>query len=93
MRNRTEKTGIGFGAEVKSPKNPRATYDLLKSVEPEDLINKYGLIPEFVGRMPVAAAPSKSWTSTRSSKSLPSPRTRSSSSTSAYFTWKASSSR
>ena len=55
MRNRTEKTGIGFGAEVKSPKNSRATYDLLKSVEPEDLI-KYGLIPEFVGRMPVVAA-------------------------------------
>src|SRR6266511_219484 len=55
VRNRTEKTGIGFGAEVKSPKNSRAIYDLLKSVEPEDLI-KYGLIPEFVGRLPVLAA-------------------------------------
>src|SRR5438105_1228840 len=55
VRNRTEKTGIGFGAEVKSPKNSRATYDLLKAVEPEDLI-KYGLIPEFVGRLPVVAA-------------------------------------
>src|ERR1700694_3641976 len=54
VRNRTEKTGIGFGAEVKSPKNSKATYDLLKSVEPEDLI-KYGLIPEFVGRLPVLA--------------------------------------
>ena len=54
VRNRTEKTGIGFGAEVKSPKNSRATYDLLKAVEPEDLI-KYGLIPEFVGRLPVLA--------------------------------------
>src|SRR5436190_1108272 len=48
------KTGIGFGAEVKSPKNSRAIYDLLKAVEPEDLI-KYGLIPEFVGRLPVLA--------------------------------------
>src|SRR3954464_15631264 len=55
VRNRTEKTGIGFGAEVKSPANSKATYDLLKSVEPEDLI-KYGLIPEFVGRLPVLAA-------------------------------------
>jgi ATP-dependent Clp protease ATP-binding subunit ClpX len=55
VRNRTEKTGIGFGAEVRSPRNSRATYDLLRSVEPEDLI-KYGLIPEFVGRLPVVAA-------------------------------------
>src|SRR3954451_22250094 len=54
VRNRTEKTGIGFGAEVRSPKNSKATYDLLKSVEPEDLI-KYGLIPEFVGPLPVLA--------------------------------------
>src|SRR4029077_6109859 len=54
VRNRTEKTGIGFGAEVKSPANSKATYDLLKAVEPEDLI-KYGLIPEFVGRLPVVA--------------------------------------
>jgi ATP-dependent Clp protease ATP-binding subunit ClpX len=55
VRNRTEKTGIGFGAEVKSPNNSKAIFDLLKAVEPEDLI-KYGLIPEFVGRMPVVAA-------------------------------------
>src|SRR3990172_2652273 len=55
VRNRTEKTGIGFGAEVRSPNNSKAIYDLLKAVEPEDLI-KYGLIPEFVGRMPVVAA-------------------------------------
>src|SRR5918996_455180 len=54
VRNRTEKTGIGFGAEGKSPANSKATYDLLKNVEPEDLI-KYGLIPEFVGRLPVLA--------------------------------------
>jgi ATP-dependent Clp protease ATP-binding subunit ClpX len=55
VRNRTEKTGIGFGAEVKSPNNSKAIFDLLKIVEPEDLI-KYGLIPEFVGRLPVVAA-------------------------------------
>src|SRR5918994_68013 len=54
VRNRTEKTGIGFGAEVRSPANSKATYDLLKGVEPEDLI-KFGLIPEFVGRLPVLA--------------------------------------
>jgi ATP-dependent Clp protease ATP-binding subunit ClpX len=40
---------------VKSPNNSKAIFDLLKAVEPEDLI-KYGLIPEFVGRMPVVAA-------------------------------------
>src|SRR4026209_888845 len=55
VRNRTEKTGIGFGAEVRSPNNSKAAYDLLKAAEPEDLI-KFGLIPEFVGRMPVVAA-------------------------------------
>jgi len=54
VRNRTEKTGIGFGAEVRSPKNSKATYDLLKSVEPEDLM-KFGMIPEFIGRLPVIA--------------------------------------
>ena len=54
VRNRTEKTGIGFGAEVRSPTNSKATYDLLRNVEPEDLI-KFGLIPEFVGRLPVLA--------------------------------------
>jgi ATP-dependent Clp protease ATP-binding subunit ClpX len=54
VRNRTEKTGIGFGAELRSPNDAKATYDLLRTVEPEDLI-KFGLIPEFVGRLPVAA--------------------------------------
>src|SRR4026209_820052 len=54
VRNRTEMTGIGFGAEVKSPKNSKATSGLLKALEPEYLI-KYGLIPEFVGRLPVVA--------------------------------------
>src|SRR5690242_12271698 len=55
IQNRTDRSGMGFGAHVRSPANSKATYDLLKSVEPEDLI-KYGLIPEFVGRLPVVAA-------------------------------------
>lgn len=46
-------SSIGFGADVKSPED-RRTGDLLKEVEPEDLL-KYGLIPEFVGRLPVVA--------------------------------------
>lgn len=46
-------TGIGFGAEVKS-KQARSEGALLAKVEPEDLV-KYGLIPEFIGRLPVVA--------------------------------------
>ncbi|MBB4264880.1 ATP-dependent Clp protease ATP-binding subunit ClpX [Roseospira visakhapatnamensis] len=46
-------TSIGFGADVRSPEEKR-TGDVLRRVEPEDLL-KYGLIPEFVGRMPVLA--------------------------------------
>jgi len=46
--------GIGFGAEVKSKDNKRSLGDILADVEPEDLI-KYGLIPEFVGRLAVIA--------------------------------------
>src|SRR5437763_2645161 len=38
VRNRTEQTGIGFGAEVRRPKNSKATYDVLKNVEREDLL-------------------------------------------------------
>ncbi|MFW9611713.1 MAG: ATP-dependent Clp protease ATP-binding subunit ClpX [Fluviibacter sp.] len=53
IRNRTEKTGIGFGAEV-TGKEEKAITTLLKVVEPEDLI-KYGLIPELIGRLPVVA--------------------------------------
>ena len=45
--------GIGFGATVRSP-DDRRTGDILKELEPEDLL-KFGLIPEFVGRMPVFA--------------------------------------
>jgi len=51
--NRTESSGIGFGATVKS-KESRNLTEVFKEVEPEDLI-KFGLIPELVGRMPVIA--------------------------------------
>ncbi|MDD5404758.1 MAG: ATP-dependent Clp protease ATP-binding subunit ClpX [Sulfuricella sp.] len=54
IRSRSEKGGIGFGAEVKSKDNRKDIGEVLREVEPEDLI-KYGLIPEFVGRLPVVA--------------------------------------
>jgi len=52
--DRTEKTGIGFSAEVRVRNQNIAFGEVLKSIEPEDLI-RYGLIPEFVGRLPVVA--------------------------------------
>src|SRR5512142_505957 len=54
IRARTEKSSIGFGAEVRSQDNRKDFGTLLRGVEPEDLV-KYGLIPEFVGRLPVVA--------------------------------------
>ena len=51
--SRSDKSGIGFGAEVKS-RDTKNISETLKQVEPEDLI-KFGLIPEFVGRLPVVA--------------------------------------
>jgi len=51
--DRTEKTGIGFGATVKS-RQERESGEVLRDVEPEDLI-KFGLIPELIGRLPVVA--------------------------------------
>jgi ATP-dependent Clp protease ATP-binding subunit ClpX len=53
IRNRTEKGGIGFNAEVKN-KDERKLGSVIAEVEPEDLV-KYGLIPEFIGRLPVVA--------------------------------------
>jgi len=53
VRARTEKGGIGFGADVKSY-NRKDMNKVLQQVEPEDLV-KFGLIPEFVGRLPVVA--------------------------------------
>jgi len=52
--DRSEKGGIGFGASVKSKDNESLFGEVINKVEPEDLI-KYGLIPEFVGRLPVVA--------------------------------------
>ena len=54
IRERSEKGGIGFSAEVKSKDDQKSISEVIRAVEPEDLI-KYGLIPEFIGRMPVAA--------------------------------------
>ena len=54
IRMRSEKGGIGFGAEVKSKDDRKEIGAVLRDVQPEDLI-KFGLIPEFVGRLPVVA--------------------------------------
>ena len=54
IRDRSEKGGIGFSAEVKGKADRKTTAEMLHQVEPEDLI-RYGLIPEFVGRLPVVA--------------------------------------
>ena len=54
IRNRTEKSGIGFVADIKSGEEETDIGELLLDVEPEDLI-RFGLIPEFVGRLPVVA--------------------------------------
>ena len=54
IQQRSEKSGIGFGADIKSISNDARMSEFLPDLEPEDLI-KYGLIPEFVGRMPVIA--------------------------------------
>ena len=53
IARRGSETSIGFGANVKHFQD-QTTGDLIKNLEPEDLI-KYGLIPEFVGRMPILA--------------------------------------
>jgi ATP-dependent Clp protease ATP-binding subunit ClpX len=54
IRSRSETGGIGFSAEVKGKDDEANLGEILYDVEPEDLI-KYGLIPEFVGRLPVVA--------------------------------------
>lgn len=54
IRDRSDKGGIGFSADVKSSDSKKSLGETFKEVEPEDLV-KYGLIPEFVGRLPVAA--------------------------------------
>ena len=54
IKSRSEKGGIGFSAEVKTKDEEVNVGEVLHDVEPEDLI-KFGLIPEFVGRLPVVA--------------------------------------
>ena len=54
IKRRSEKGGIGFGAEITSHDNSKSLTELFKEVEPEDLI-KFGLIPELIGRLPVTA--------------------------------------
>ena len=54
IRDRSEKGGIGFSAQVKSKDHGKNVGEILYDVEPEDLI-RFGLIPEFVGRLPVVA--------------------------------------
>jgi ATP-dependent Clp protease ATP-binding subunit ClpX len=53
ISQRTQGTSMGFGANVRSP-DERLTGEILREVEPEDLL-KFGLIPEFIGRLPVLA--------------------------------------
>ena len=52
--DRSSKSGIGFGAAVETESSKKNLGDTLRTVEPEDLV-RYGLIPEFVGRLPVIA--------------------------------------
>ncbi|MCL7750257.1 ATP-dependent Clp protease ATP-binding subunit ClpX [Guyparkeria hydrothermalis] len=54
IRQRVEKGGIGFSAEVKSELDQKATDELMAQIESEDL-TRFGLIPEFIGRLPVIA--------------------------------------
>jgi ATP-dependent Clp protease ATP-binding subunit ClpX len=54
IRHRSEKGGIGFGAEVKTKEEVRKAHEVIDELEADDLIS-YGLIPEFVGRLPVVA--------------------------------------
>lgn len=54
IRDRSEKTSIGFSAEIHSKEDSKSMDQLLREVEPADLI-KYGLIPELIGRLPVVA--------------------------------------
>lgn len=54
IRDRSEKSGIGFTAEVRSKEEDKLAGEAFRDVEPEDLV-KFGLIPEFVGRLPMIA--------------------------------------
>lgn len=54
IRDRSEKSGIGFSAPVKAESERKALGETLSDIEPDDLV-RFGLIPEFVGRLPVIA--------------------------------------
>ncbi len=54
IQDRTEKSGIGFSADVKEVDDAKAFGEVIKGIESDDLV-RYGLIPEFVGRLPVIA--------------------------------------
>jgi ATP-dependent Clp protease ATP-binding subunit ClpX len=54
IQDRSDKSGIGFGASVRTDAKKKNLGDTLRTVEPEDLV-RFGLIPEFVGRLPVLA--------------------------------------
>jgi len=54
IRDRSERSGIGFSAEVRAKDESKNIGEVFKDIEPDDLV-KYGLIPEFVGRLPVVA--------------------------------------
>jgi ATP-dependent Clp protease ATP-binding subunit ClpX len=54
IRDRSDQSGIGFSAQLKNKKDDKSLEKLLDTIESEDLI-KFGLIPEFVGRLPVVA--------------------------------------
>jgi len=90
IENRTEASGIGFGATVRSKKQ-RSLTEVFQGIEPEDLI-KYGLIPELVGRMPVVAALAE-LARTRSCGSSPNRKMHWSSNTARCSRWKAWSSK
>jgi len=55
IQRRLESNSIGFGASVTSKNDSKSSYQLLKKTESEDLV-KFGLIPEFIGRLPVISA-------------------------------------
>ena len=81
IERRIGSNGIGFGAKVTS-RSKQDKGEVFAQTLPEDLVN-YGLIPEFIGRLPVVSAPCTSSRATTSSRSSPSRATRSSSSSSA----------
>ncbi|WP_010597942.1 ATP-dependent Clp protease ATP-binding subunit ClpX [Rickettsiella massiliensis] len=54
IRHRTERTGIGFAADVRSKEEKEAVQTMLRRLQSEDLV-KYGIIPELIGRLPVIA--------------------------------------